>query len=59
MNGTQRRTLVNPEVCIVGAAVCQKEYLQAAAMVNSGKIKLVALAVIELCLSEGIRQSVS
>ena len=32
---------------------------QAKATLNSVKIKPVALAVIELCLSEGIRQSVS
>ena len=32
---------------------------QAEAMLNSEKIKLVVLAVIELYLSEGIRQSVS
>ena len=31
---------------------------QAEATSNSEKIKLVALSVIELCLSEGIRQSV-
>jgi len=29
------------------------------AMSNSEKFKLVALAIIELCLSEGIRQSLS
>ena len=36
-----------------------KRHLWAEAMSNSEKIKPVALAVIELCLSEGVSQSVS
>ena len=43
-----------PEEYIAHSAVCQK-----VAMSNSEKIKPVALAVIELCLTEGIRQAVS
>ena len=37
----------------------QKGTCRAEATLNSEKIKTVALAVIELCLSEGISQSVS
>ena len=41
--------------CIVRTAVCQKGTSQAEAMSNNEKIKPVALAVIDLCLSESIR----
>ena len=60
MNGTQRRTLVSPRrmhctYCGMPKGTCPTE-----AMSNSEKIKPVALAIIDLCLSEGIiSQSVS
>ena len=53
MNGTQRRTLVYT-YCSKPKGTCLAE-----AMLNSEKIKPVALAIIELCLSEGIGQSVT
>ena len=54
INGIQRRTLVN--LCIMHCTYCSmlKGTSQAKPMPNSEKIKLVALAVFELCLSEGI-----
>ena len=58
-NGTQRRTLVSPRrmhcmYCGMPKGTCRAE-----ATSNSEKIKPIALAVIELRLSEGISQSVS
>ena len=59
MNGTQRRTLVVHEECIVHTTDSMpKGTSRAEATSNSEKIKPVALAVIELHLSEGIIQSV-
>ena len=56
MNGTQRRTLVSPwrmhrTYCGMPKGTCRAE-----ATSNSEKIKPVALAIIELRLSEGISQ---
>ena len=53
MNGTQRRTLVST-YCGMPKGTSWAE-----AMSNSEKIKPVALTVIELCLTEGISQSVT
>jgi len=55
MNGTQSRALVNA-LCVQRYS---KRHLWAEAMLNSEKIKPVALAIVELCKSEGISQSVS
>jgi len=44
------------EECILHTVVCQKGTSRDKAMLNSKKIKPIALAVIELRLSEGIRQ---
>ena len=59
MNGTQRRTLVSP--CRMHCTYCSmlKVTFPAEATLNSEKIKPVALAIIELRLSEGISYSVS
>ena len=59
MNGTQRRTPVSP--CRMHYMYCDmlKGMCLAEAMSNSEKIKPIALATIELHLSEGISQSVS
>jgi len=57
MNGTERRTLISP-----GTMHCSyilqyvKGTSQAEATLNSEKLKLVALVVIELCLSQDISQ---
>jgi len=58
MNGTQRRTLVSPSRmhCIYSGMA--KSTSQAEATSNSEKIKPIALAIVELCESESIRQSV-
>ena len=58
-DGTQRRPLVRPlgmncTYCSMPKGTCQAEVMS-----NSEKIKPIALAIIELCLSEGISQSVS
>ena len=55
ISGTQRRTQVT---CILCTTVCEKAP-QAEAISNNEKIKPITVAVIELCLSEGISQSVS
>jgi len=47
------------EECIAHTAVGLQGTSRAEAMSNSENIKLVALGVIELCLAEGISQSVS
>jgi len=52
MNGTQRRTPVNPRRMYCIYCSMPKGTSQAEAMSNSEKIKLIALAVIKLCLSE-------
>ena len=59
MNGTQWRTLVSP--CRMHCIYCgmSKGTSRAETMLNSEKIKPLALAVIELRLSEGINQSVT
>ena len=54
MNGTQRRTLLSPWRMHCTYCSMPKGTSQAEAMSNSEKIKLIVLAVIELCLSEGI-----
>jgi len=54
MNGTQRRALVSPYCMYSGMA---KGTSQVEATSNSKKIKFVALAIVELCKSEGIRQA--
>ena len=59
MNGTQRRTLVNPWRMHCTYCGMPKGTCQAKTTSNSENIKLVALAVIELRLSEGISQLVS
>ena len=66
MNGTQRRTLVHisPKNALYvlpsmpKAKSMPKGTCWAKTTLNSEKIKPVALAVIKLCLSEGISQSV-
>jgi len=55
MNGTQRSTLVIPEECIV--CTVAKGTSQTKVMSNSEKIKPIALAIVELRESEGIRQA--
>jgi len=55
MNIPQRRTLVIPEEHIACTAVPKGTSL-AEVTLNSEKIKPVALAIVELCLTEGIRQ---
>ena len=59
MNGTQRRTLVSPGRMYCTYCGMPKGTSRAEATSSSEKIKLVALAVIDLRLSEGISQSVS
>ena len=58
-NGTQRRTLVSPRRMHCTHCGMPKGTFRAEATSNSENIKPVALAVIELRLSEGISQSVS
>ena len=58
MNGTQRRTLVSSWRMHCMCCGMPKGTFWAKVTLNSEKIKLVALAVIELRLSEGISQSV-
>jgi len=57
MNGTQRRMLVNPWRMHYTCCSIPKGNSWAEAMSNSEKIKLVALAIVQLCLTE-LRQSV-
>ena len=59
MNGTQRRTLVSPRRMHCTYCGMQKSTRRNEATSNSEKIKPVALAIIELRLSEGISQSVT
>ena len=59
MNGTQRRTLVSPLRMHCMYCGMLKSTSRTEAMSNSEKIKPVALAVIELHLSEGISQSIT
>jgi len=59
MNGTQRRALVSlwrMHCAYCGMPKCTS---QAKVMSNSEKTKCQALAIVELCWSEGIRQLVS
>ena len=56
MNGTQRRTLVSPRRMHCTYCGMLKGTCQAEATSNSEIIKLIALAIIELRLSEGISQ---
>jgi len=61
MNGTQRRTLGKSLKNVLHVLWCVWQKVpRAEAMSNSKKkIKSIALAVIKLCLSEGISQAVS
>jgi len=62
MNGEQRRTKVSFGRTVMQALEPQrlaKSTSRDEATVNSEQIKPIALAVIELCLSEGISQIVS
>ena len=59
MKGTQRRTLVSPRRMHCMYCSMPKNTSQAEATSHSEKIKSVALAVIELRLSEGISQLLS
>jgi len=59
MNGTQRRALVSPQRMYCMYCGVPKDTSRDEAMSHSKKIKPIALAVIELYLSEGIRQLVS
>jgi len=58
-NGTQRRTLVSPRRMHCTYCGMPKGTSRTEAMLNSEKTKPITLAVIKLCLSEGIRQAVS
>ena len=53
MNGTQRRILVSPRRMHCTYCGMSKGTSRAETTLNSEKIKPVALAIIELCLSEG------
>jgi len=57
MNGTQRRTLVSPlrMYCMYSGMAKGTSWAEA----TTGKIKCIALAIVELHESEGISQSVS
>ena len=57
MNGTQRRVLVRPGRMHYVYCGMPKGTSQAEVTSNSEKVMLVALADIEVCLSEGISQS--
>ena len=59
MNETQRRTLVSPWRMHCTHCGMPKGTSRAEVTSNSEKIKPIALAVIELCLSEGISQLVT
>jgi len=59
MNGTQRRALVSPRRMHCMYNGMAKGTSRAKATSNSEKIKPVALAIVELHESEGIRQLVS
>ena len=58
-NGTQRRTKVSPLWMHCTYSGMPKGTFRDEATSNSEKIKPIALAVVELCLPEGIRQAVS
>jgi len=59
MNGTQRKTLVNPlrMPCVYCGMPKGTSWVEATS--NDKKIKPIALAIVELCWPEGIRQLVS
>jgi len=59
MNDTQRRTLVSPLRMACVHCSMPKGTSQAEATSNGKKIKPVALAIVDLHWSEGIRQLVS
>ena len=59
MNGTQRRTLVSPQRMHCMYCGMPKDTSRGKVTLNSEKIKPTALAAVELCLSEGISQSVT
>jgi len=59
MNGTQRRAVVSPWGMHCMYSGMAKGTSQAEATLNSEKIKPIALAIVELHESEGIRQAVS
>ena len=58
-NEIQRRTDVSHALYVLWYEAYAKGICQAETMSNSEKIKFVSLAAIELCLSEGISQSVT
>jgi len=59
MNGTQRRPLEVHEECIVCTAVWQNTPLGLKQCPTEKKINTVALAIVQLRVSEGINQAVS
>jgi len=59
MNGAQRRAVVSPWRMHCMYSGMAKGTSQAEATSNSEKIKPIALAIVELPESEGIRQAVS
>ena len=59
MNGTQRRTVVSPRRMHCTYCGMPKGTSRAQATLNSEKIKPISLAVIKLCLYEGISQLLS
>jgi len=59
MNGTQRRTLVIHEDCIVCIVAWQKAPLELKRRQTVKKSSLIALAIVELHECEGISQAVS
>ena len=59
MNGTQRRSLVSPWKMHCTYCGIPKGTSRAEATLNNKNINPVALAVIELCLFEGISQLLS
>ena len=59
MNGTQRRTLASPRRMHCTYCSMPKGTSRAKATSNSEKMKPIAVAAIELRLSEGISQSVT
>jgi len=59
MNGTQRTALVSPLRVYCMYSSISKGTFQAEMILNNEKIKPVALAIVELCQSEGMWQTVS
>jgi len=59
MKGAQKRALVSPQRMLCMYSSMAKGTSMAEATSNSEKMKSIALAIVELCESEGIRQLVS